>query len=742
MRDLRVPASPALIELRRAQSGRAAGYNQVYSKKKIVAVKNPVQQQRYRLGVDIGGTFTDLVILNEDTGNIQTLKVSSTPHDPSRAALNGVRRARDELGIDLASVAQFTHASTVASNTVLQARGARTALLATEGFRDLLEIQRHKRYRLFDQSYQKIAPLVPRHLSFGIPERVDETGAVIKPLDEAALRQVLQTLAKEKIEALAICFLFSFRNAAHEQRAGEIAREMLPGCFVTLSCEIYPQYREYERASTTVVNAYLGPEVSTYLERMNGALSSEGITVPLHMMQSNGGIMAWTEATAMPCRIVESGPAAGVIAAAHFGKLAGRDNLLSFDMGGTTAKAGLIENGEVRLSAGQELGAGINISRILHGGGYYVGAATVDLAEVGAGGGSIAWLDQGVLKVGPQSAGADPGPIAYGLGGERVTVTDVNLVLGRIPAAYFLGGTMQLDMAKVRAVVERELAAPLGISVEEACAAVIEVANASMLKMLRIVTVEKGCDPGDFTLVAFGGNGPVHGIELAGDLGIREVIVPPSPGLLSAQGLLAADVRYDFRQTHIAAVTAGDLDKIENLYCELEARGRAALRNYGLAEDAIAFHRSADMRYRRQAYEINLRLPDEPLAEPHRAVIAEAFHALHEKLYGRRDTAGVIEFVTLIVTATGNARRLAHAPLAAGDGTVARAVKPAHKVFFRDAGLVECACYDRALLRAGDELPGPALIEAVDSTTVVPPSWRVRCDAVGNLMINREGAKR
>ena len=357
-------------------------------------MENPAQPQRYRLGVDIGGTFTDLVILNEDSGRIQTLKVSSTPHDPSQAALNGVRRVRDELGIDLARVAQFTHASTVASNTVLQARGARTALLTTEGFRDLLEIQRHKRYRLFDQSYQKIPPLVPRRLSFGVPERVDETGVVITPLDEAALRNVLKTLAAGKIEALAICFLFSFRNAAHEQRAGAIAREMLPGCFVTLSSDIYPQYREYERASTTVVNAYLGPQVSTYLERMNAALSREGITVPLHMMQSNGGIMAWTEATAMPCRIVESGPAAGVIAAAHFGKLAGRTNLLSFDMGGTTAKAGLIENGEVRQSSGQELGAGINISRILHGGGYYVGAATVDLAEVGAGGGSIAWLDQ------------------------------------------------------------------------------------------------------------------------------------------------------------------------------------------------------------------------------------------------------------------------------------------------------------------------------------------------------------
>lgn len=699
-------------------------------------------EEKYRLAVDVGGTFTDLVILNENTGHIQTLKVSSTPREPSEAVLNGVRRARDELGLELARVSQFTHATTVCSNIVLQGVGARTGLLATEGFRDLLEIQRHKRYRLFDQAYQKILPLVPRRLAFDVPERIDSSGAVIKPLDEAALAQALRELAAEGIEALGICFLFSFRNASHEKRAGEIAREILPNCFITLSSEIYPQYREYERTSTTVVNAYLGPRVSTYLERMSNALAEVGVGVPLHMMQSNGGIISWTEATLMPCRIVESGPAAGVIAAAHFGKLAGRTNLISFDMGGTTAKAGLIENGEVRQSAGQELGAGINISRILQGGGYFVGAATVDLAEVGAGGGSIAWLDTGgVLKVGPQSAGADPGPIAYGLGGNRVTVTDANLLLGRIPVEYFLGGEMRLDLAAARSAVQKQLAEPLAISVEEACAAVIEVANASMLKMLRIVTVEKGCDPGDFSLVAFGGNGPVHGIELAGDLGIHEVIVPPSPGLLSAQGLLVADIRYDFRQTHVEPVIGGDIDAIERLLRALETRGRQALQRYGLADNTIAFLRSADMRYRRQSYEINVRLPDGALNTTHQPALAETFHQVHERLYGRRDEAGMVEFVTLVVTAVGNTRRLEYQPLPPGDGSVKHAIKSARRVFFRDAGITECSCYDRALLRAGDRLPGPALIEAADSTTLVPPGWAVHCDAMGNLMITRERQK-
>jgi N-methylhydantoinase A len=693
----------------------------------------------YRLAVDVGGTFTDLVMLDETSGRIQTLKVSSTPKDPSEAVLDAVQRARSRFELDFQRVVQFTHATTVCSNTVLEGRGARTGLLVTEGFRDLLEIQRHKRYRLFDQSYRKTSPLVPRYRVFGVPERIGAGGEVVRALDEGALTQALEALGKQGIEALAICFLFSFRNPAHERRAGELARAMLPGCFVTLSSDVFPQYREYERASTTVVNAYLGPRVSTYLQRMSDTLRASGIEVPLHMMQSNGGIIAWTEATRMPCRIVESGPAAGVIAAAHFGKLLGRSNLISFDMGGTTAKAGLIENGEVRQSAGQELGTGINISRILQGGGYYVGAATVDLAEVGAGGGSIAWVDVGnVLKVGPESAGADPGPVAYGLGGRRVTVTDANLLLGRIPASDFLGGRMKMDVERARKAVEDEIATALGLTVEEACAAVVEVANAAMLKMLRIVTVEKGCDPADFSMVAFGGNGPLHGPELAHDLGIGEVIVPPAAGVLSAQGLLVADIRYDFRQTHVVSVLEGDLGEIERLYAALEEQGQAALRRYGVDPKAVAFQRSADMRYRRQAYEINVRLPDAPLRPDDAPRIAEAFHAMHERLYGRRDPSGVVQFVTLCVSAVGNSRELEYRPLPQGDGSAQQARKGTRTVFFRDAGMVDCPLYERGRMLAEDRVTGPALIEGEDATVLVLPGWRARCDPMGNLVLTRE----
>jgi N-methylhydantoinase A len=459
-------------------------------------------------------------------------------------------------------------------------------------------------------------------------------------------------------------------------------------------------------------------------------------------MQSNGGVISWMEASRMPCRVVESGPAAGVIAAAHFGKLAGRKNLISFDVGGTTAKAGLIENGEVRQAAGQEVGAGINVSRLLQGGGYFIGAATVDLAEVGAGGGSIAWIDGGsVLKVGPRSAGADPGPIVYGLGGDDVTMTDANVLLGRIPGDYFLGGEMTLDVERAREAVTRKLAGPLGISVDEACAAVVEVANANMLKMLRIVSVEKGYDPGDFTMVAFGGNGAVHAAELAEDLGIHEVVVPPAPGLLSAQGLLVADVRYDFRQTHVASAVSDNMEDVERVFAALEQQGRDALKRYGLDEKSVAVTRSADMRYFHQAYEITVDMPCGALASASGSEIIEAFHRAHEKRYGRRDAAAEVEFVTLNLTAKGETSRPRYEPLPRGDGSGGGARKGPRKVYFRDAGRLDCEHYDRKLLRGGDTFAGPAIVEAADSTTVVPPGWTLTCDSIGNLVLTRNGGR-
>ncbi len=693
-----------------------------------------------RFGVDIGGTFTDLVIQDAGSGLIRTVKVPSTPGDPSQAVLDAVRLAADPdgLGVDLATVTQFIHSTTVASNTILQGVGARTALLVTEGFSDLLEIRRHKRYALFDAAYRKVPPLAPRHLTFGIPERIDAQGEIVEPLDETALRKALRALAETEVEAVAICFLFSFRNDAHEKRAEAVAREMLPKCFISRSSAIYPQYREYERASTTVVNSYLGPRVSYYIDRLSAEVKRTGTPAPVQLMQSNGGIIAAAEASATPCRIVESGPAAGVIAAAYFGSLLNRKNIIAFDMGGTTAKAGLIEDGKVRLAAGQEVGTGVNMSRLLQGGGYFIGAATVDLAEVGAGGGSLVRLDEGnVLKVGPESAGAVPGPICYGKGGRRVTITDANVLLNRIPADHFLGGKMQLDVESARAIVDAEFAKPLGISSEEVCGAIIEIANANMLKMLRIVSVEQGYDPQDFCLIPSGGSGPVHAVELAEELGIREVIVPPAPGLLSSQGLLSADIRYDFRRTFVATVERMALSDFAAVVGELRAEGERALSTYDVPAMRTDFVVSADMRYAGQAYEINVALPAPTLDEAGRRTLIESFHLAHERLYGRRHAEGSVQIVNVLLTVIGRVQAVRHPELDKAQGAP-KPIKQA-RTWFRGQPFDDCPCYDRDSIRAGHHWQGPAVVAGQDSTLVVPPGWDARCDIYGNLLITRAG---
>jgi N-methylhydantoinase A len=608
--------------------------------------------------------------------------------------------------------------------------------LVTEGFRDLLDIRRHKRYALFDAAYRKLPPLVERRLTFGIPERVDAQGEVVQPLDERSVRAALRALADEGVEAIAICFLFSFRNNSHELRAAEIAREMLPDCFISHSSAVYPQYREYERASTTVVNSYLGPSVSRYVDRLSREARRTGVQAPLQLMQSNGGIIVAAEASKYPCRIVESGPAAAVIASNYFGALVGRRNIIAFDMGGTTAKAGLIENGEVRIAPGQEVGTGMNMSRLLTGGGYFIGAATVDLAEVGAGGGSLVRLDaNNVLKVGPESAGAVPGPICYGKGGDRVTITDANVLLNRIPADHFLGGRMRLDVKRTRAIAEQQLARPLGVSVEEVCAAIIEVANANMLKMLRIVSVEQGYDPQDFCLIPSGGSGPVHAVELAEELGITEVIVPPAPGLLSSQGLLSADVRYDFRRTFVASVTDADLESLRALIGELREEGARSLSEYDLSADQTEVVVTADMRYLGQAYEINVPLPAAELDDDSRITLIEDFHKAHERIYGRRHSEGRVQFVNIILTVFGRVRAVRHPELAAADGPpkpIARA-----RTWFRGQPYDDCPCYDRDTILAGHQWSGPAVVAGRDSTIVIPAGWSARCDRFGNILLTQ-----
>lgn len=691
-----------------------------------------------RIGVDVGGTFTDLVVLDEEKGGVYTLKVPSIPDDPSQAVLNAVKRASAELGLDLTTVLRFSHGTTVATNTILEGNGAKTALITTDGFKDVLEIQRHKRYELFNLNYKKVTPLVPRRLVIEAVERMDAKGAVITPLDEGALRASLAALAEEKVEAVAISFLFSFLNPTHERRAAEIVREVLPDCYVTISSDIYPQFREYERTSTAVVNAYLGPRVSRYFDRMDRELRGTGLKSPLFIMQSNGGTITASEAKHVPSRVVESGPAAGVIAACFCGSRAGRKRLIAFDMGGTTAKAALVEDGQPSLVMGQEIGGGINVSRLNHGAGYYVGAATVDLAEVSAGGGSIAWVDEaGLLKVGPQSAGASPGPVCYGGGGTHPTVTDANILLGRIPSDYFLGGEMKLDVEGARKAVREQIAEPLGLSVEEACTGILDIAIANMVTMMRIVSIEKGYDPREYSMLISGGAGPVMGVLLADEVGMNEVVVPPAPGLLSALGLLVADVRYEFRQTHVRDLNDADADELERIFAEMEERGRQALAQNGVAPEAMIFERSAELRYERQAFELEVGIPEGGLTTSRRMELAEAFHKAHLRKYGRAERDSRIRLVNLLLSARAEGRYPALKQLPTGAGDAREAFKGRRPVYFKASGYVDVPSYERARLLNGDKVMGPAIFEASDSTTVVPSGWTATCDVYGNLLITR-----
>ncbi|HEV3007924.1 MAG TPA: hydantoinase/oxoprolinase family protein, partial [Burkholderiales bacterium] len=498
---------------------------------------------RYVLGCDIGGTFTDIVL--RGAGAVRTLKVSSTPDDYSRAILGAVREIRDSFGIEPRAIDAVVHATTVATNTILEHKGAKTALVTTEGFRDVLEMRRLRIPVMYDLQYDKPPPLVPRRLRYELAERMGPRGEVKKPLDEAQARALAKKLMDEGVESVAICLLHSYANPAHEQRAAELLRGELNGrTYVTLSSDILPEIREYERTSTAVVNAYIGPIVRHYVSSLSRQLKSAGVEGPLHIMQSNGGTMSAAAAGEKPAFLVESGPAAGVIACADIARSAGLGNVISFDMGGTTAKAAIVEDGEPARTTEYEVGAGINVSsKLVKGGGYAIKLPFIDVSEIGAGGGSIVSLDAaGSIKVGPQSAGAVPGPACYGLGGKEATFTDAAVVLGYLNPQYLVGGKLSIDSRLSQEAITRKIAAPLGLDIHKAAHGVYAIAVATMTRAVKAVSTYRGRDPRDFALVAFGGNGPVVAVAIARELEMRRVLIPPAPGVFSAAGLLFSNV--------------------------------------------------------------------------------------------------------------------------------------------------------------------------------------------------------
>ena len=681
-----------------------------------------------RLGVDIGGTFTDATLVDEKTGAVRIAKVASTPRDPSIGFMDATRRILDEAGADGAALDYVVHATTVATNSIIEGKIARTGFVTTDGFRDLIEIARQVRPTLYDVHFEKPRPLVPRNLAFGVRERLEPDGSVRLALDEESVRDVAARLREEGVTAVAVCLLHAYVNGEHERRVGEILREVFPEALVALSSEVAPEFREYLRASTTVINAGIQPVVARYLASIEERLREAGVEAELLVMQSSGGVFSSRAARTRPVFMVESGPAAGVIAATALGEELGERDLISFDMGGTTAKLGLVQDGSPRVTKDYQVGAaarpgigGLALS------GYPVRTPVIDLVEIGAGGGSIAWIDSGgLLRVGPQSAGSDPGPVCYGQGGEEPTVTDANLVLGRINPSYFLGGEIALDLARARRALEERCAAPLGLSVVEAANGIVEIANAAMVNALNLVSVQRGYDPRGFVLVAFGGAGPLHANAIARDASVPTVLVPTSPGIFSATGLLATDLKRDYTAAILRRVDQLAPAEVDAEFTRLEDEGRGELEREGLSGRDVSFVRQLELRYVGQSYELTVPAEDVDAA-------LAGFHAEHDRAYGFAAEEEPVEVVNLRLTAVG---RIAKPELRRIGEATATEPRERRDVYFAETGgYVACPVYDRYGLGAGAALAGPAVVEELDSTTVVHPGFGARVDDYGNLVL-------
>ncbi len=684
------------------------------------------KEAKYRLSIDIGGTFTDLVLINEATGEVSITKVLSTPQDPSIGAFEGIRRILRENNVDPSQLSVVIHATTVVTNTVIERKGAVTGLITTKGFRDILEIDRERRVTQYDFFEERLPPLIPRYLRKEVDERVDFDGSVVKPLNLDEVRAVIKELLNLGVQSIAVCFIHSYANPKHEQMVEELIRKEYPGIYVSISSAVLPEWREYERLSTTVVNAYTQPKAEKYLEGMEKGLKDMGCTGRLFIMSAGGGTMSIEAAARFPVRLLESGPAAGALAGAFIGRMIGEENLLSFDMGGTTAKCCLIERGEPRITTIFEVGG----YRFKKGSGYPVKVPTVDLIEIGAGGGSIAHVEMGLLKVGPQSAGADPGPACYGRGGTEPTVTDANLILGYLNPDYFLGGEMKLYPDLAKKAIEEKVAKPLGLSLVEAAQGIYDVVTANMARAMRAVSVERGKDPSTLSLIAFGGAGPLHAVRMAQQLKIRKVIIPILAGVASAVGLLAADVKFDFVKTYVSRLDKVDVELVKKLYAEMEAEGLQLLKTAGVTEYEMI--RTADLRYVGQAYELNIRLPEGDITSDTLKELEARFIKAYEEAYGYT-TGDPVEAVNWRLLAVGKVPRVKVKKLSAEKRDP---LKGTRKVFFSEYNdYVDCKVYDRYKMYPGVEISGPAIIEERESTTVVIPEAKATMDEYGNIII-------
>ncbi|WP_428487183.1 hydantoinase/oxoprolinase family protein [Rhodopila sp.] len=677
-----------------------------------------------RIGVDIGGTFTDLVAISAD-GIVTTQKIASTPHDYGEGIVAGLQAL---LADGPARVTDVLHATTVGSNTVLEGKGARTALIATKGFRDILEIRDLRMPVLYDIGWTKPRALVERRLRLEVSEKMRPDGSVAVPLDMDSLAPVVAMLRDEGVVSVAICLLHSYANPAHEQAVARAVQAALPKIAISVSSEILPEIKEYPRTSTTVINAYVQPVVRAYITALDARLRSLGIEAPLQLMQSNGGLASAEFAAHAPAHIIESGPAAGVVGGAALARRLDEARIVTFDMGGTTAKAGLVENGEVLRTEAIEVGGGVMAgSRLLVGAGYMLKLPAVDLAEVGAGGGSICRLDSaGAPKVGPESAGADPGPACYGRGGTALTITDCNLVLGYLDPGGLAGGAMRLDLEAARDAVTRDLTGPLKCSIEEAAHGMLRLASATMMRAIRAVSVERGRDPRQFAMLAFGGNGPLFAAGIAAELGISRIIIPPLPGVFSAFGLLVADAEHHARLSIRVRLDQADPARISRSIAELTEAGMQRLKRDGFAVERQVFQRAAAARYAGQSSEIEVALPDDDISP---FLIADLFAAEHERTYGFRAPAGEpVELMGLSVMARG----LPEQPrLPSKISPFAQTVPASRRAWFPGDGWVETPVTDRA--RLSGTVSGPLIVQEYDATCLVPKGMTARLDTFGNI---------
>jgi N-methylhydantoinase A len=688
----------------------------------------------HRVGVDIGGTFTDIVLLGSG-GTVHTKKIPSSMENYAQAIVDGLSEVFRETGLSGAAIEEIRHGTTVASNAILEHKGARVGLITTRGFRDVLEIRTLRMPRLYDLTWTKPAPLVERYLRKVVDERIDHLGQIDRPLDPTDAERAVDALLAENVEAIAVCLINSFTNPVHELVLRDIVARKAPELPLSISFEVLPEIKEYERTSTTVINAYVTPIVATYLRAMRKGLDAAGIPARLLLMQSNGGLMTDTAAVERPMNIIESGPAGGVVGAQALAREKDLGKIITFDMGGTTAKASMIEDGEIARAQEYAVGAGIMIgSRLLTGAGYTLKVPAIDLAEVGAGGGSHVWIDAGgALQAGPESAGASPGPVCYDMGGETPTITDANVLLGYINPTHLVGGALKLNAEKARAVFAETIAKPLGMPLERAAYGAHLIAASNMIRAIKAVSTERGRDPREFALFAFGGNGPLFAAGMAAVLGITRIVVPPSAGLFSSFGLLYADVEHHYARTFRRLLRQADLSEIAAAWDALARQASEQLAAEGFSGEHARLKRSAALHYKGQSYELIVPVPDGAIDERMVAQLEEAFGAEHERTYGHR--AGPEEPVELVaIQLVGSGLRARNVPQIVASSRLEAAAHKARSAYFGpEHGWLDTPVIGRADLGAGRD--GPLIVEEYDATCLVPPGARAERDAAGNIVI-------